>query len=219
MDGSTTRIAELATLISENTSIVDTYLKSHSLPTPSFNADGPLTVPIPAQEKDIIQAQDIVIASTQELHNLMKGPTEMLMGIGVSVYDILTKPNVSNGLVKAINPNDVLSLGAVYRYKMASSFPVNETISFETLSTTCGLNEIDLRRMVRHAMANHIFQEREGRVAHTAASRVLAENGRINDIVGLMCEEMFPGAARVLSYSMILQNSCGLTNDLRLLTP
>lgn len=80
----TTRIAELAALIGENTSIVDTYLKSHHLPTPSFDADGPLTVPIPAQEKDIIQAQDIVIACTQELHNLMKGPTEMLMGIGVS---------------------------------------------------------------------------------------------------------------------------------------
>ena len=110
--------------------------------------------------------------------------------------------------MKAINPNDVLSLAAVYRYEMASSFPVNETISFEALSTTCGLNEIDLRRMVRHAMANHIFQEREGRVAHTAASRVLAEKGGINDIVGLMCEEMFPGAARVLRYPMILQNSC-----------
>ena len=111
------------------------------------------------------------------------------------------------GLVKGINPNDVLSLGAVYRYKMASSFPVNETISFEALSTICGLNEVDLRRMVRHAMTNHIFQEREGRVAHTAASRVLAEDDRINDIVGLMCEEMFPGAAKVLRYSMLLQNS------------
>lgn len=81
---------------------------------------------------------------------------------------------------------------------MASLFPVDETISFEGLSMACGLNEVDLRRVVRHAMANHIFQEREGKVAHTAASRVLAENGRMNDIVGLMCEEMFPGAARVL---------------------
>ena len=97
MDGSTTRITELATLISENTSIVDTYLKSHRLPTPSFNADGPLTIPIPAHEKDVVHAQDMVIASTQELHNLMKGPTEMLVGIGVSDYPILTKSNGSKG--------------------------------------------------------------------------------------------------------------------------
>ena len=121
--------------------------------------------------------------------------------------------------MKAINPNDVLSLGAIYRYKMASSFPIDETISFEALAATCGLNEIYLRRIVRHTMTNHIFQEREGRVAHTAASRVLAENGRINDIVGLMCEEMFPGAARVLIFSISLQGSWGLTSDLRLLTP
>ena len=91
MDDSTTRIAELATLINENTSIVDAYLKSHHLPTPSFNADGPLTIPIPTHEKDVIHAQDMVIASTQELHNLMKGPAEMLMGIGVSSHGILTK--------------------------------------------------------------------------------------------------------------------------------
>lgn len=60
------------------------------------------------------------------------------MGIGVSDFDILTKSNGSECPVKAIYPNDVFSLGAVYRYKVASSFPVNETISFETLSTPAG---------------------------------------------------------------------------------
>lgn len=102
---------------------------------------------------------------------------------------------------------------------MASSFPINETISFEALSTACGLNEVDLRRLVRHAMANHIFQEREGRVAHTAASRILAENGLMGDIMGVMCEEMFPGAARVSTYSALPKPSLGLTCDLRLLMP
>lgn len=71
-------------MIAENTAIVDTYLNSQNLPTPSFSVDGPLTIPIPAHETAIICAQDIVVSSTQELHNLMKGPTEMLMGIGVS---------------------------------------------------------------------------------------------------------------------------------------
>ncbi len=99
--------------------------------------------------------------------------------------------------MKAINPNDVLSLGAVYRYNMASVFPINQTISFDALSAKCGLNEIDLRRIVRHSMTNHIFQEVEGKVAHTAASRVMAENAMMKNIIGIMCEEMFPGAARV----------------------
>ena len=81
---------------------------------------------------------------------------------------------------------------------MASVFPINETVSFEALSSACGLNVIDTRRMVRHAMSNHIFQERDGKVAHTAASRVLAEDDRVKDIVGLMCEELFQGSAKVI---------------------
>ena len=87
-----TKIAELSRLIAENTSIVDEYLTAHALPIPSFDADGPLTVPIPAHEKAIIAAQDVVIASTQELHNLMKGPTEMLMGIGLSPHPSASTP-------------------------------------------------------------------------------------------------------------------------------
>ena len=98
---------------------------------------------------------------------------------------------------------------------MASSVPINETTSCEALSTAYSINKIDLRRIVRHAITNHIFQEREGRVADTAASRVLAENDRFNDIIGVMCEEMFPGAAKVLNYSVSSRKSCGLMIDLR----
>ena len=50
---------------------------------------------------------------------------------------------------------------------------------------------------MRHAMTNHVFEERDGRVAHTAASRILAQDTTTRDIVGIMCEEMFPGAPRV----------------------
>ena len=85
MSSSTTRIAELATLIADNTATVDSYLKTHNLPTPSFDPNGPLTIPIAAHETEIVKAQDTVVASTQELHNLIKGPTEMLMGLGVSL--------------------------------------------------------------------------------------------------------------------------------------
>ena len=91
----------------------------------------------------------------------------------------------------------MLSLQAVYHYKIASSFPVPSTATFAELSAACGLNEIDLRRLLRHAMKNHVFQEQDGKVAHTAASRILAENAMMRDIVGIMCEEMFPGASRV----------------------
>ena len=78
------RIAELAAIISDKTNIVDGYFKTHRLPPLSFEPDAPAKVPIPPHEIEVIAAQDAVIASTQELHDLMKGPTEMLMGLSVS---------------------------------------------------------------------------------------------------------------------------------------
>ncbi len=85
----TSRITELASTIAENTAIVDQYLAAKNLPTPSFDVDGPAVIPIPPHETHVLAAQDNVIACTQELHNLMKGPTEMLMGIGVSLQESL----------------------------------------------------------------------------------------------------------------------------------
>ena len=81
---SNSRISQLAAIIAEKTAVVNEYLNSHHLPTPSFDANGPDTIPIPPDEKEIVAAQDAVIASTLELHNLMKGPTEMIWGISVS---------------------------------------------------------------------------------------------------------------------------------------
>ena len=96
-----------------------------------------------------------------------------------------------------INPNDTLGLQAVYHYDIASHIPLEGSATYSEISKACGLNEIDLRRLLRHAMANHIFQESDGEIVHTAASRVLVENAAVRDIVGIMCEEMFPGASRV----------------------
>ena len=98
---------------------------------------------------------------------------------------------------KAINPNDVLSLRAVYHYNVFSKFPLGGSASYDELAAKCGVNTIDLRRLLRHAMTNHIFQEKEGRVEHTAATRVLLENEMIRNIMGIMTEEMFQGAGRV----------------------
>ena len=52
--------------------------------------------------------------------------------------------------------------------------------------------------MIRYAMTKHIFKEPStGIVAHTAASQVLAEVPIMRDWVGMVCEEMWPSAARV----------------------
>lgn len=62
----------------------------------------------------------------------------------------------------------------------------------------CGLNEPDTRRILRYAMAHHIFNEpRKGVVVHTNLSRMLAEDEVMDAWLGSCVEEMWPAAVNV----------------------
>ena len=75
----------------------------------------------------------------------------------------------------------------------AKSFPVNETATYEQISKIVGLDELNVRRLMRHAMTNRIFREvNPDVVAHTAASRVLAEDPVINDWIGFCTDDIWP---------------------------
>lgn len=91
------------------------------------------------------------------------------------------------------------SLQAISRYDIAGKFPIHEEISYELLAERCGILEHDLRRTLRYAMTFHrVFREpRKGFVAHTAASRLLAEDPLTRDAVGLRCDECWPACTRV----------------------
>jgi hypothetical protein len=78
-----TRITELANIISDSTTIVNDYFESRGLPTPSFDVSGPSRIDFPPQEKQIADARMRVLEATDELHRLMQGPTAMVMEISV----------------------------------------------------------------------------------------------------------------------------------------
>ena len=62
----------------------------------------------------------------------------------------------------------------------------------------CGLSESDTRRIIRYAMTQKIFREsRKGVVAHTAASKLLAENSTLSEFVGMSLEDMWLPAPQV----------------------
>ena len=67
-----TRIAELAVRIQENTLKVDEYMRRNGLPSPTFDEDGPVDFNIHSQE--VHEARVIAIDSTLELHQLLLGP-------------------------------------------------------------------------------------------------------------------------------------------------
>ena len=70
------RIAELAALIQAHTTIVDEYISSQGLPSPSFEVSMPAQLQLP---ETIVASSNAVIEATDELHSLMLGPVGFLV--------------------------------------------------------------------------------------------------------------------------------------------
>lgn len=75
----------------------------------------------------------------------------------------------------------------------------DEELSFEELSSRCGLNVKDLQRILRYSMTSFIFCEpRPGVVRHTAASQMLAQDNLFRDFIANVCEVRFPASAHAV---------------------
>jgi hypothetical protein len=78
-------ITDLAAAISRNTQIVNDYFVDKNLPLPSFDVDGPLTIAIPHEEKEVAAAHVAVLSDTLALHDLIMGPEGVLRSVGASI--------------------------------------------------------------------------------------------------------------------------------------
>jgi hypothetical protein len=77
-------------------------------------------------------------------------------------------------------------------------FPVGAEMTFHEISNRCGLNELDVRRILRDAISHRVFREvRKGVVVHTAVSQLLAEDPQMRAWTGACVEEMWPAAVQV----------------------
>jgi hypothetical protein len=76
MSFSQSRIAQLATIIANQTQQIDTFLADSRLPHPSFDSDGPVELGLPP---NLEQARIAVLQATQELNDLLQGPRDLLM--------------------------------------------------------------------------------------------------------------------------------------------
>ena len=76
-------ITDLAAAIARNTQIVNDYFIAQKLPLPSFDIDGPSTIAIPTEEKEVVAAHVAVLSDTLALHDLIKGPADVLRSLGV----------------------------------------------------------------------------------------------------------------------------------------
>lgn len=88
---------------------------------------------------------------------------------------------------------------ALQRFGIANSFPPTTTSTFSEIARACSISESDARRLIRHAMTFYIFHEPSpGVVAHTAASKALAEIPPVGSFIGFVSEEMLPASTRLV---------------------
>ncbi|PQE06851.1 Sterigmatocystin 8-O-methyltransferase protein [Rutstroemia sp. NJR-2017a WRK4] len=170
-----TRIAELATVISNQTAFVDQYLQAHGISSPSFDAEyNEMTTP----PKEITASKNAILEATEELNSLIAGPV---------------------GYLTSLNTTIVPVFHAIYRWNLASSFPIDGEASFGDIAAKVGVPENDIKRIIRMAKTHRIFREpRDGIVAHTSVSKVIATVPLLNSWLGLITDEIFPAFTRMV---------------------
>ncbi|EPE28293.1 S-adenosyl-L-methionine-dependent methyltransferase [Glarea lozoyensis ATCC 20868] len=167
-------LTELSALIHEHTTKVEAYYTTHNLPAPSFHPSTPLKTVLPS---DIETSRQIVLEAMDELTALMLGPVECLIP----------------------PPNAWICVTALQRFGIAKSFPITESSTFGEIAQKCSISESDTRRIVRQAIAFYIFTEPSpGVIAHTAASKALAQLPAVGAFIDFIAGEMLPASTRLV---------------------
>src|SRR2546423_1930505 len=87
---------------------------------------------------------------------------------------------------------DGLSLRSIVYFKVGQSFPPGETRTMAELAQLTNQPEATIRRLLRHAMRNHIFREpAKNVVAHTPASVAICHDPKIRAWVGLWLDQLW----------------------------
>ena len=71
---SSSRVSHLSEQIATNVARLHGYWKSHNLPFPSFDIDGPVDVSISTDHAEIEAARIAAIEASMELQDLLQGP-------------------------------------------------------------------------------------------------------------------------------------------------
>ncbi|KAK0703452.1 S-adenosyl-L-methionine-dependent methyltransferase [Lasiosphaeria miniovina] len=175
---SKTGLVALAKKITREAEKLEAYMRENNLPMPSFDVDA--LADFPKLPEHVAQSRREIIYSTKELAQLAHGPRESLRW---GVWEFL----------------DVLAVQVINHFGIAKLFPTSSTITLAELQAKTSLDATNLARLLRLVMTKGIFREpAPGIIAHTAASRLLAEDGDLEAWVGFNAEDTFPAAAHVL---------------------
>lgn len=91
----------------------------------------------------------------------------------------------------------MFTLQIINRFKIAQAVPVCGEISYQDLSSITKIPTSILRRILRYAMLEWVFEETpDGQVKHTCASRLLSENKLIGHLFNTTISEFLPAGLK-----------------------
>ena len=94
--------------------------------------------------------------------------------------------------------NRILALSFINKYKVAQKIQPGESKTFKALADECGLDEVDMRRILRLGMTEYIFTEPEhGLVAHSVSSLALITAPNLDAWTWNLSRIHFPAAAQL----------------------
>ena len=95
------------------------------------------------------------------------------------------------------------ALHVVFEFKIAQAVPLDDdhgegTASYAEIAQRTGLAEREVRRVLKMVMMEDIFRKTEdGKVAHTAASKLLASDQNLIDWADVSYKEIMPAKYKV----------------------
>ncbi|KAF2972751.1 hypothetical protein GQX73_g788 [Xylaria multiplex] len=169
-------IVELGDLVQSNTRSIHDLLNSASIPQPSLALGAP--------EQPLVylgaieECRAVLLEALDELRALVLGPRSYIFNTSI------------------IAPSCLATFHSLYKFRIAQHVPLDHEISYAELGERCGLLEVDVRRIVRSAVALRIFEEDTiGFVRHNASSAVLSTKLG-HDAVGFATDEYGRAATR-----------------------
>jgi hypothetical protein len=174
MASNASRSAQLVKIITDNTTKIEIYRQEQGLPPLSLGPDAPLDVKYPP---DVEECRRAVIDASLELGDLATGPVELRLVPGWAVMTMF-------GVTQFICDFDI-----------AHQVPLTGDVSYDDLSKTVNVSASVLRQVLRAGMPYHMFYEpRPGHVAHTATTKVIAQEPLIKDWTGLSTDVLYPAS-------------------------
>ncbi|KUI73939.1 Sterigmatocystin 8-O-methyltransferase [Cytospora mali] len=170
-------LPELGHIIQSHTNSMFEFFNEAKLPQPTLSQEA--SIQAPGYPKAIQDSRAELLEALDELRTLILGPTSYLYFNTV------------------LSPSWTAIFNVLYRYRIAQHVPVDGAVTFDVLAARCGLDESDVRRIVRAAISLRIFEEDDqGFVTHNAISRALTAT-LTHDGLGFFTEEYMPAALKL----------------------